>query len=223
MRRLVPLLVVAFMLLSGGAFAGTVQLLTNGSFETWDGSNFTGWTKNMGTGTVQTLSQQARDVNNDWGGSPYYGQTGKTMYNKGVATATLTQQVNVTAGNYDLTLSGKLQRVVLDTSYANHPTWGFFTVDFYVDSVNKYTVTYAANNVTETPSYHYVGAVAGYVKLVFTMGDTGTGNLSNNKSYDLSKFDSFSVAKYVPEPGSMLAFMTGLAGMSGLALRLRRR
>jgi|GEM_PF-2626219 len=219
MRKLLLPLVVAATLLASTAFAA--NLLTNGSFETWDGSNFAGWTKNMGTGTVQTLSQQARDINNDWGGSPFYGQTAKTYYNKGVATATLTQQVDMTPGNYNLIFSGKLQRVVLDTGYNNHPDWGFFTVDLFIDTAKVYTVTYAANNVTETPYFSYVGPVSGFAKVVFTMGDTSVGNISNNKSYDMSKFDSF-VLDQVPEPGSLLALLGGLAGFAGMVIRRRQ-
>ena len=150
--------VIALLAMTAPAFA--VDILTNGDFETWDGSNFAGWTKNMGTGTVQTLSQEHNATPPDipWGTGEHYGQSGKTYYSKGVATATLTQQVNLTPGTYNLVLSGRLQRVVLDTNYANHPDWGFFTVDLFVDAVKKYTVTYAANNVTEFPFYHYIGA-----------------------------------------------------------------
>ena len=217
MKRLTILLVIAATLLASNAFA--LDLLTNGSFETWDGSNFAGWTKSMGTGTVQTLSQQAADPLNNWGGSPFYAQTAKTFYNHGIATATLTQQVNLAPGTYRLTLQGKIQRACLDTSYVNHPDWGFLTVDFLVDNVNKYTMTYAANNVTETPTFNYIGAVTSNVKVVLSGGCTPLGSAAHNHSFDLSKYDSFTL---VPEPGSLLALLAGITGLAGIVTRRKR-
>lgn len=76
------------------------------------------------------------------------------------------------------------------------------TVNFYVDDTLGATVT---------------GATAYTMNMVSLGGPT-----SGGAGYGSAYYDGLYIANTVPEPGSMLAFVTGLVGLAGLRLRRKK-